>query len=61
MSELFCNTQQCGCNSANLAFSVFCACQGGHGCFNERTKQAIQTYDDDDDDDDDGDDDDEED
>ncbi len=58
VSELFCNTQRCGCNSANLACPVFCACQGHQRCFNERTTQAIQTDDDyDDDDDDDGDDD----
>ncbi len=51
VSEFFCNTQRCGYNSPNLACSVFCACQRGQACFNERTKQAIQTYDDDDDDD----------
>ncbi len=51
VSELSSNTQLCGCNTANLACPVFCACQGGQGCFNEKTKQAIQTDDDDDDDD----------
>lgn len=48
-SEMPCKTQRCGCNSANLACSVFCACQGGQVCFNERTKQVQQADDDDDD------------
>ena len=44
-SETPCKTQICGCSSASLACSVFCACQGGQGCFNERTRQALQTND----------------
>ena len=40
-------THICGCSSASLACSVFCACQGGQGCFNERTRQALHTDDDD--------------
>ena len=46
-SETPWKTHRCGCSSASLAFSVFCACQGGQGCFNERTRQALQTDDDD--------------
>ena len=46
-SETPYKTQRCGCSSASLACSVFCACQGGQGCFNERTRQALQTDDDD--------------
>ena len=46
-SETTCKTQRCGCSSASLACSVFCVCQGGQGCFNERTRQALQTDDDD--------------
>ena len=46
-SEITCKTQRCGCSSASLACSVFSACQGGQGCFNERTRQALQTEDDD--------------
>ena len=46
-SETPCETQRCGCSSASLAYSVFCACQGSQGCFNERTRQALQTDDDD--------------
>ena len=33
--------------------SVFCACQGGHRCFNEKTRQTLQADEDDDDEDDD--------
>ena len=46
-SETPCETQRCGCSSASLACSVLCACQGGQDCFNERTRQALQTDDDD--------------
>ena len=28
----------------------FCACQGGHRCFNENTRQTLQAEEDDDDD-----------
>ena len=45
-SETPCKTQRCGCSSASIACSVFCACQDGQGCFNERTRQAFQTGDD---------------
>ena len=45
-SETPCKTHICGCISARLACSVFCVCQGGQGCFNERTTQARQTDDD---------------
>ena len=48
-SETSCRMHRCGCNSANLACSVFCACQGGQACFNERTKQVIQADEDDED------------
>ena len=41
-SETPCKTQRCGCSSASLACSVFCACQGGQGCFNGRTKQLFR-------------------
>ena len=46
-SETPCKTHICGCSSASLACLVFSACQGGQGCFNERTRQALQTDDDD--------------
>ena len=46
-SETPCKTHICGCSSASLACLVFSACQGGQGCFNERTTQALQTDDDD--------------
>ena len=46
-SETPCKTQRRGCSSASHACSVLCACQGGQGCFNERTRQALQTDDDD--------------
>ena len=44
-SETPCETERCGCSSASLACSVSCACQGGQCCFNERTRQALQTDD----------------
>ena len=40
-SETPCKIQRCGWSSAIIACSVFCACQGGQGCFNERTNQAL--------------------
>ena len=46
-SETPWKTHRCSCSSASLACSVFCACQSGQGCFNERTRQALQTDDDD--------------
>ena len=46
-SETPCRTHRCGCSNASLAYSVFWACQGGQGCFNERTRQDLQTVDDD--------------
>ena len=45
-SETPSKIQRCGWSSASLACSVFCACQGGQCCFNERTKQALETDDD---------------
>ena len=39
-SETPCKTQRCGCSRASLACSMFCASQGGQGCFNERTRQG---------------------
>ena len=51
--EIQCRTKRCGCRQSNLACSVFCACQGGHRCFNEKTKQTLQADEDDDDEDDD--------
>ena len=46
-SETPCKTQRCGCSSASLVCAVSWACQGGQGCFNEITRQALQTDDDD--------------
>ena len=46
-SETPCKTQRCGCSSASIACSVFCACYGGQACSNEITRQALQTDDDD--------------
>ena len=46
-SETPCKTRRCSCSSASLACSAFCLCHGGQGCFNERTRQALQTDDDD--------------
>ena len=51
--EIQCRTKRCGCRQSNLACSAFCACQGGHRCFNEKTRQTLQADEDDDDEDDD--------
>ena len=53
--EIQCRTKRCGCRQSNLACSVFCACQGGHQCFNEKARQTLQANEDDDDDDEDDD------
>ena len=38
-SELSCNTQRCGCSSANPVSSVFCMCQGiSQGCCNAKAR-----------------------
>lgn len=42
-SELPCQSKRCGCKTANIACTNFCACQGKHGsCFNEKTKERLQ-------------------
>ena len=51
--EIQCRTNRCGCRQSSLACSVFCACRGGHRCFNEKTRQTLQADEDDDDEDDD--------
>ena len=53
-----CKSKRCGCHNANMACTSFCACQGGDGCFNEKTMERIQADDGSDDDDDDANDDD---
>ena len=40
--EIQCRTKRCGCRQSNLICWVLCACQGGHGCFNEKTRQTFQ-------------------
>ena len=46
-----CKTYKCGCRHADIACSVYCACLGGQGCSNDRTKQALQADNDADDED----------
>ena len=53
--KIQCRTKRCGCRQSNLACSVFCACQGGHWCFNQKTTKTLQANEDDDDDDEDDD------
>ena len=48
-----CRTKMCGCRQSNLAYLVFCACQGGRRCFNDKTRQTLQADEDDDGEDDD--------
>ena len=42
---------KCGCSAemqcrhSNLTCSMFCACQGGHICFNDMTRQTLQADD----------------
>ena len=50
--KIQCRTKRCGCRQSNLACSMFCACQGGHGCFNGKTRQTLQSLQADEDDDD---------
>ena len=49
--EIQCRTKRCGCRQSNLACLVFCACQGSHRCFDEKTRQTLQADEDDDDED----------
>ena len=39
-SDIPCKTKRCGCYNANMPCTEFCACQGGQGCFNERTREC---------------------
>jgi len=38
-SDIPCRTKRCGCSNANIACTEFCACAGGAGCFNEKTRE----------------------
>ena len=44
-----CKSKRCGCHNANMACTSFCACQGGDGCFNQKTRELIQAQDETDD------------
>lgn len=44
-----CKSKRCGCNNANMACTMFCTCQGGDGCFNQRTRERLQAEDESDD------------
>ena len=37
-----CKYHQCACNKASMSCTVLCVCQGGDGCFNEKTKERVQ-------------------
>jgi len=47
-----CKSSRCSCSSALLPCTIFCNCEGGTDCCNERTKAAVVDLLDDDDDDD---------
>lgn len=40
-----CKSKRCGCHNANMTCTSFCACQGGDGCFNQKTRELIQAED----------------
>jgi len=44
-STMPCKSKRCGCHNANMACTAFCTCQGGDGCFNEKTRERIQAED----------------
>ena len=46
-SQAPCKTQKCSCSSANIPCTLFCVCQGGHECQNERNKDVENAEDDD--------------
>lgn len=48
-SATACKSKRCGCNNANMACTSFCTCQGGDGCFNQKTRERILAEDDSDD------------
>lgn len=39
-SDTACRTKLCKCTTNQMACSVFCACEGGKFCHNERTREA---------------------
>lgn len=47
-SDVPCKSKRCGCHNANMACTVFCACQGGQGCFNEKTRECLRVDEEDD-------------
>lgn len=50
-SDMPCRTKRCGCYNAGMACTMFCNCDGGQGCFNEKTRECLQAEAIDDDDD----------
>ena len=49
-SDVPCKTKRCGCLNANMACTEFCTCQGGEGCFNEKTRECLKVQEEDNDD-----------
>ncbi|KAJ4918215.1 hypothetical protein JOQ06_000075 [Pogonophryne albipinna] len=41
-SAVPCKTKRCGCYLAGMACTSFCKCEGGHGCFNQKTRECLQ-------------------
>ena len=40
-----CKSKRCGCHNIDMTCTTFCACQGGDGCFNQKTRELIQAED----------------
>ena len=47
-SEMPRSTNKCSCNSSDMAYSPFCACQGGQACQNESGKYVLRDEDEED-------------
>ena len=41
-SDMPCKSKRCGCHNASMACTEFCACGGGDGCFNQKTRECRQ-------------------
>ena len=40
-----CKSKRCACQNDNMICTSFCACEGGDGCFNKKTRELIQAED----------------
>ena len=40
-----CKSVRCGCHNASMPCTEFCACGGGHNCYNQKTRERAQAED----------------